>query len=158
MVRPAGEQSVVTTTAPPPLVAEDVPTSRWQRIQGPALVIGALAATTLALRLRDPHQHGAWGFCPSAAMGIYCPGCGGLRAVNDLTHGDLAGAASSNLMLVLAMPVVVFVLARWAFDRWTGREREHRTRLVVGVTVAYCVALAVFTVLRNLPVGSWLAP
>ncbi|WP_028645667.1 DUF2752 domain-containing protein [Nocardioides sp. URHA0020] len=146
----------MTTTAPPPVAEQSA--TRWQRVQGPVLLIGGLAAATLALRLRDPHQHGSWGFCPSAAMGIYCPGCGGLRAMNDLTHGDLGAAASSNLMLVLALPVVVVLLGRWALDRWTGRERDHRTRLILGVTIAYGVALAVFTVLRNLPAGSWLAP
>lgn len=147
----------MTLTAPPAVV-EQVSTTRGQRMRGPVLLIGGLAVVTLALRLRDPHQHGAWGFCPSAAMGIYCPGCGGLRAVNDLTHGDIGAAASSNLMLLLALPVVIFVLGRWAWDSWTGRERAYRPRVVLGVTAAYCVALAVFTVLRNLPVGSWLAP
>jgi Protein of unknown function (DUF2752) len=147
----------MTATAPPP-VAEEPSATRWRRVRGPALVIGGLAVASLALRLRDPHDDGSWGICPSAAMGVYCPGCGGLRAVNDLTHGDLAGAASSNLVLVLAMPVVIFVLGRWLLDGWTGRERDHSTRLVLGVTAAYGVALAVFTVLRNLPAGSWLAP
>jgi len=145
----------MTTTAPHS--AEEVSTRR-ERMRAPIVVIGGLAAATLALRLRDPHEHGAWGFCPSAAMGIYCPGCGGLRAVNDLTHGDVVAAASSNLMLVLALPVVIFVLARWAYDGWTGEERHHSTRLVLGVSGAYLAGLAVFTVLRNLPVGSWLAP
>ena len=35
-----------------------------------------------------------------AAVGIWCPACGGLRAVNDLTNGDVLGAASSNLVFV----------------------------------------------------------
>ncbi|MBZ5736850.1 DUF2752 domain-containing protein [Nocardioides mangrovi] len=147
----------MTATAPPPVLETEAAT-RWQRVRPPALMIGGLGLVTLALRLRDPHAHGSWGLCPSAAMGIYCPGCGGLRAVNDLTHGDVAGAASSNLMLVLALPVVVFILARWAVDSWTGRQREHHPRLVLGVTVGYLAALAVFTVLRNLPAGAWLAP
>ena len=42
----------------------------------PALTIGGLGLATLALHLRDPHAHGSWGLCPSAAIGIYCPGCG----------------------------------------------------------------------------------
>ncbi len=86
----------------------------------PALTIGGLAAATLALHVRDPHDQYSWGLCPSAALGLSCPGCGGLRAVNDLTHGDLAAAASSNLLLVVAMPFAVVALGLWAVDSWRG--------------------------------------
>ena len=41
--------------------------------------------------------------------GAWCPGCGSLRAVNDLTHGDVLAAASSNLVLVLALPVLALL-------------------------------------------------
>ncbi len=133
--------------------------SRASRLRGPVTVIGALSVATLALHLRDPHQSGSWGLCPSAAIGVWCPGCGGLRGVNDLTDLRLVDAASSNLLLVLALPVAVFLLARWVLDSWTGRVRTpldarlHRVLVVAGLTT-----LAVFTVLRNVPVGSWLAP
>ena len=89
------------------------------------LTIGGLALATLALHLRDPHQHGSWGFCPSAAMGIYCPGCGGLRAVNDLTNGDVGAALSSNILVTLLIPVGVVLLALWAVDRWRGHTRSR---------------------------------
>jgi uncharacterized protein DUF2752 len=125
---------------------------------GPALTIGGLGLATLALHLRDPHAHGSWGFCPSAAIGIYCPGCGGLRAVNDLTNGHVAAAASSNLLLFVAIPAVVFLVGRWALDAWTGRERDHDARLAMRLTTAVLVLMAVFTVARNLPFGDWLAP
>ena len=73
---------------------------------GPVLTIGGLAAATLALHLRDPHVSHSWGVCPLYALtGLYCPGCGGLRGVNDLSNGHVGAAASSNLLLVLAIPV-----------------------------------------------------
>jgi hypothetical protein len=133
------------------------PATRGRRILAPAATIGALSLATLALRLRDPHESGSWGFCPSAAMGLYCPGCGGLRAVNDLTHGQLGAAASSNLLLIVAMPVVVFLLGRWCLDAWTGRVRDHSIRLAGWSTAVVLVAMVAFTVARNLP-GAWLAP
>lgn len=123
----------------------------------PALTIGGLAVVTVALRLRDPHE-GGWGVCPVAALGLACPGCGGLRAVNDLTNGDLLGAASSNLMVVAVVPVILVILGRWAWDAWAGRPRDPSLRVVVATTATYLVLLVPFTVLRNLPVGSWLAP
>ena len=92
------DQVLTGTLAPQP--ATDV--GRWDALRTPLLTIGGLAAATVALHFRDPHSQYSWGMCPSAALGLSCPGCGGLRAVNDLTNGDLAGAASSNLLLVVA--------------------------------------------------------
>ena len=148
----------MTATVPPPAAPAAVEASPWRRVAPPALVIGGLAAAARALHLRDPHDSGTWGYCPSAAMGFWCPGCGGLRAVNDLTNGDVAAAASSNLLLIAVLPVVVFLLGRWFVDRWVGREREPDTRLITIATVVLCVLGVVFAVVRNLPAGSWLAP
>ncbi len=127
-------------------------------LRAPALAIGGLAAATLALRLRDPHEKYSWGLCPSAALGFSCPGCGGLRAVNDLTHGDLAAAASSNLLLVVAIPFAIIALAVWAMDCWRGDEPTltwTRFKPVAPVLVGVLVA---FTLARNLAFGAWLAP
>ena len=130
---------------------------RWQRMLAPAITVGGLGAATIALHLRDPHASGSWGMCPSAMLGISCPGCGGLRAVNDLTNFQLVDAASSNLLFVLALPVILFALVRWVTDEWRGT-----TRIGPGVTwvatTGVVAVLVVFTVLRNLPAFSWLAP
>ena len=125
----------------------------------PLATIGGLGLATIALHLRDPHESGSWGLCPSAALGFWCPGCGGLRGVNDLTDLRIVDAASSNLVLVLAMPVVIFLLGRWALDSWSGRVRRSMDHRVSAVLLTLSLtALAAFTVLRNLPAGSWLAP
>ena len=93
------------------------------------------AVGALALHLRDPHEQGAWGLCPFHAMtGLWCPGCGSLRAVNDLTNGDLLGALSSNLVLVLALPLVALWWGRWLHTEWTGRQTpRHRPGHLHGV-------------------------
>lgn len=119
--------------------------------------MAGLAAATTAVALRDPHVQGSWGVCPSAALGFSCPGCGGMRAVYDLTHLRLADAVSSNLALVAALPVVVVLLLWWAADRWRGEERGSSVLTVPLVSVAF-VLLAAFTVLRNVPTFGWLAP
>src|SRR4051794_18714001 len=148
----------MTATLPPSAAPAAGPASRWERVAAPLCTIGGLSLATLALHVRDPHQGGSWGLCPSAAVGIYCPGCGGLRAVNDLTNGDVAAAASSNLALVVLLPFVVAGLAAWALGRWRGRAVRVPTALVRPAGWALLVLLAVFTVARNLPAGGWLAP
>jgi len=141
------------------LTVEPLAVTRWRRLAAPVATTGALALATAALHLRDPHVHGSWGFCPSAALfGVYCPGCGGLRAVNDLTHGDLAGAASSNLLFFVSVPLVAFLLGRWAYDAWRGTDRGRTWLSSWPVLYAGLAVTLAFTIVRNLPPGAWLAP
>lgn len=132
--------------------------TRSERMLGPALTLGGLAAATLALHVRDPHVSHSWGVCPLYALtGVYCPGCGGLRGVNDLTDGHLGAAASSNLLLVIAVPFAVAFLLRWTWVSWHGSGAAVVPALPRAVTWGLAVAVVAFCVLRNLP-GSWLAP
>jgi hypothetical protein len=133
--------------------------TRWQRLQGPMLLAGGVLVTSLLLHLRDPHQGGSYAYCPWLLLtGTYCPGCGGLRAVNDLTDGDIAAAASSNLLFVASLPALVLWWASTVRDRWQGRVRQVAARRHVMLAVAFLVVALVFAVVRNLPFGAWLAP
>jgi len=134
-------------------------TTRRSRMVGPVLVAGIVGAATIALHVRDPHDSGSWGYCPWKLLtGLDCPGCGSLRAVNDLTRGDLVGAASSNLLFVALIPVAVALWIAWARRSWTGEERRPRPSASTtrAVWVAAIVVTVAFTVLRNTPWGSWL--
>ena len=124
----------------------------------PTYLVGGLGLATLALHLRDPHDSYSWGLCPSAALGLSCPGCGGLRAVNDLTNLRLADAASSNLALVVAMPILIAAILWWSMARWRGTTVHAPARVRVPATVLAVVLVAGFTVLRNTTAGAWLAP
>jgi hypothetical protein len=145
----------MTLTVPEPVAAQP----RLRRIRPPLLVASGLLLASVALHLRDPHESGSWGFCPWLALtGTYCPGCGGLRAVNDLTRGDLASAASSNLLLVSSLPVLALLWLRSFRQRWVGVSRPLPRRLAAVGSVVAVVAAVVFWVARNLPAGSWLTP
>ena len=132
--------------------------TRSERMLGPVLTIGGLAAATLALHLRDPHVSHSWGVCPLYALtGVYCPGCGGLRGVNDLSNGHLGAAVSSNLLLVVAIPFALYFLARWTWVSWQGSGATVVPALPRSVKIGLGALVLVFWVARNLP-GSWLAP
>jgi hypothetical protein len=123
------------------------------------LVAGSVAAGALALSARDPHDAGSWGRCPLLQLtGVYCPFCGGLRAVNDLTSLDLEAAAASNLLLVALLPLTVLMWGRWARSAWREislNGSPHARRLVGAGLV---VLVAAFTIARNTSAGGWLAP
>jgi hypothetical protein len=131
--------------------------ARIPRLVGPLGVAGLGIAAAVALHVRDPHRAGAWGFCPFRVLtGWDCPGCGGLRAVNDLTHLDVASAASSHLLLVLAVPLLALGWLLWVRAAATGRALPRirwtplRTLVLLGVVLG-------FTVVRNTAWGAWLA-
>jgi hypothetical protein len=127
-------------------------------LRDPAIV-GALGLGAFALlHFRDPHSSGSYGFCPFLELtGRPCPGCGGLRAVNDLTRGDLVGAISSNILAVALVGVLAVAWVVWTVRRLRGQDVG-----MIGVGprtgVAVVVLLVVFGVVRNTPWGSWLAP
>lgn len=132
--------------------------SRVELLRAPAIVGASGLAAAALVHLRDPHDAGAYGYCPFLALtGRPCPGCGGLRAVNDLTHGDIVGAMSSNVLAVALVVALGVTWLMWTTRRWRGDGRPmiritERTGLLV-------VALfVVFGVVRNTPWGSWLAP
>ena len=144
--------------APAPSATAPRAAGTRSRLTGPLVTAGVVVAATVGLRLRDPHDSGSWGYCPWKLLtGLDCPGCGSLRAVNDLTHGDVVAAASSNLLFVVAVPVAVALWLLWARRSWTGtaaRPLDKRTTRVLWATTL--VVTVVFTVLRNTPWGSWL--
>lgn len=123
------------------------------------VAVGGLAlAGTAYLATVNPHEPGHFPVCPTFALtGLYCAGCGALRAVHDLTRLDLLGAWDMNPLLVLAVPVLLGAWFAWLWRAWTGRQRRGLAPAWVvwslfAVVVAYSVA-------RNVPLlAPWLAP
>ncbi len=129
---------------PPRLVAR--PSRGWILLVAPA----ALAASVV-LFVFDPATHGFYPFCLFHRLtGLECPGCGGLRAVHQLTHGHLAAAWRLNALVVLALPVVAVAGGRWLRRRAVGRPDPPGVRPVWFWLLL--VILLAFGVLRNL---SW---
>lgn len=138
-----------------PVELADAGVARGDGLRRPLLVGGILLATTAALRVHDPHQSGSWGYCPFKLLtGFDCPGCGGLRAVNDLTHGQVSAAVGSNLLFVASIPVLLGLWAWWLWRGWTGSSRRIPRRVVVPVATVYLLLIVAFTVVRNTPWGS----
>jgi len=122
--------------------------TRWA-VPGAALVAGSALAGYLFLV--DPNNPtSAYPKCIlRGATGLDCPGCGGLRCVNALLHGDLRSAIDHNALAVLLLPIVAYVLVRWVLG-YAG-IRLPELRLPGWVAWAAPIALVVFTVVRNIP-------
>jgi hypothetical protein len=89
--------------------------------------------------------------CPLHALtGLWCPLCGGTRAVQALVAGDVGTAVGLNVLVVAATPVLVLLWLRWTALRASGRNVGLVSLGNRGVT-AVAVVLLAFMVLRNLP-------
>ena len=123
----------------------------------PAVTAAVLLAATTVVALRDPFRHHLSAPCPFHALtGLWCPLCGGTRAVWAAVHGQFGLMMHANALF----PAMVLAAA-WGWLSWLGKATgwwrwpAPSTRLV-GWTVAGL--LVVFTVLRNIPAFAFLAP
>ncbi|MFF8552246.1 DUF2752 domain-containing protein [Streptomyces sp. NPDC015501] len=137
---------------PPP-----VHPSRLRRLAVPAGILAAVAGAFAYVGAVDPNEAGHYPVCPLLRLtGILCPGCGGLRSAHAFVTGDLGAAFSANAIATAGYFLFAALWALWLVRAWRGRP------LRIGLAPVHWWAvgavLAVFTVVRNLPFGSALAP
>ncbi|QGZ52841.1 MULTISPECIES: DUF2752 domain-containing protein [Streptomyces] len=105
----------------------------------------------------DPNEPGHYPVCPLLRFtGVYCPGCGGLRSAHAFVHGDLGAALGANALAVLGYGLFALLMTVWLVRAVRGTPM----RLVITPVWGWGLAavLALFTLVRNLPFGSALAP
>ncbi|RFU39065.1 DUF2752 domain-containing protein [Actinomadura logoneensis] len=129
-----------------------------RRLRAPLAVFGAAAAATVVVTFVDPHAPGHYPTCPFLFLtGYYCPGCGGLRMVNSLTHGHVAAAFGFNPLVFLLTPVAGYVWARWTYCAARGLPVTS-VLLRRGVLAGLFGLLLVYWIVRNMPFAHALAP
>ncbi|WP_370369095.1 DUF2752 domain-containing protein [Mycolicibacterium sp. CH28] len=120
---------------------------------GTPILVGALAiGTCAAVWIGDPTTPGGFlPVCPTKALlGVDCPGCGALRMLYSLMHGDVMSAVRFNALAVVALGFLAVAYATWTYGRATGRQvrswQHHRWAVAVTLT-----AVSLWFVVRNLP-------
>jgi hypothetical protein len=70
--------------------------------------------------------------------GLYCPGCGSLRAMHLLLHGNLMGALKMNPLMVTSLPIMALLVIRprWGYFNW--------------LPWAACIILIFYGIFRNI--------
>jgi hypothetical protein len=120
-------------------------------LAGPVVVAGG---TVLAVTAAVVAGHQGVALVPPCPLhtvtGLWCPLCGGTRAVQALVAGDLGAAVQMNLLVVLAVPVVLGLWVRWTALRASGRPAPFGTLSNRGMALV-AVGLVAFMVVRNLP-------
>lgn len=145
-------------SGPPPLFpTAPAGASRLRRIAVPAGVLAAVAGAFGYVATVDPNQPGHYPVCPLLRFtGVYCPGCGGLRSAHAFAHGDLAAAFGANALAVAGYALFAVLWTVWLVREARGKPLRFALRPVHWWGIG--ALLLVFTVVRNLPFGSALAP
>ncbi len=155
------------TSMPPTTPAHDdrpaprllaVGATRRQRLGSGLLLIAGLALT---IALAAAHPSGWVPECPTHRfLGVYCPGCGSMRASHLLLQGQLADAFAHNPMLiVLGVPLAVLFWGEQLMIALAGKRIAFIPRSA-WMAWAALIALLLFALLRNLPgeLGDRLSP
>ncbi|RKT04192.1 uncharacterized protein DUF2752 [Streptomyces sp. 3211.6] len=162
----SGENQRVDASCTPPGPARQGPqpvpapagASRARRSAAPVLTLAGAVAAFAYVGAVDPNQPGHYPVCPLFRLtGVLCPGCGGLRSAHAFARGDLVTALGDNALAVAGYLVFAGFTALWLVRAFRGGPVP---RIVLGPAwwwVVGTLALA-FTIVRNLPIGSALAP
>ncbi|MFH9761133.1 DUF2752 domain-containing protein [Streptomyces anulatus] len=133
------------------------PPGRVRRLATPLGILAAVAAAFAYVGSVDPNESGHYPVCPLLKLtGVLCPGCGGLRSAHAFIHGDLGAALEANAIATVGYFLFAVVWGLWLVRAWRGQP------LRIGLAPVWWwgvgAVLLIFTVVRNLPFGSALAP
>lgn len=110
------------------------------------LGIGAIAVLAL-LCFFDPSTSAIFPPCPTNALtNLHCPGCGTLRAMYALLHGDVKEALSQNILAVIFIPILPAI---YFFPKYFRKPIVPAAMLVIFI---------LYAILRNTETFSFLAP
>jgi hypothetical protein len=124
----------------------------FKAVRPATLVVSALIAAVAGLVLFcfDPRQYHFYPICWfHKTTGLLCPGCGALRGLHQLLHGHLAAAFRFNPMLVVSLPFVLWLGARYGLQK--ARNQPASLGLRPFWLWLILAAVLVVSVLRNLP-------
>lgn len=112
------------------------------------LIAAAIVVGFSTVLIIDPAEHPLIPACPSRSfLGIFCPGCGSVRALHALLHLDVEQALAMN-------PVTLaFLLYLGVLGSAIVLKRDDVAERLTGQASArlWLVGLLAFWILRNLP-------
>ena len=119
--------------------------TRWKYLLDPRLwlVLGLLVSFGV-IYLLDPIGSYIYPPCMFYRLtGLYCPGCGSVRALHQLSHGHLLRAMQFNPLMVLSIPLMVLLFCK----------QYSNPRFVLHPVWAWSalILLVAYWVLRNIP-------
>lgn len=125
-----------------------------------AMMVLLGAVGLILLRIFDPTRSGIFPPCPVRYLtGLYCPGCGSLRALHALLHGNLRQAWAMNPLAMALLPFIGYGLASEVHTHFRGHALPGMMLSATSIRVL-CAIIVFYGIARNLPLHpfDWLAP
>jgi hypothetical protein len=127
-----------------------------------SLFVGGVSAFVIGCGLVfvyffNPSTHGFYPTCLFHQLtGLNCPGCGSTRALYALLHGNILIALRDNALFCVSLAGG----AIWGavFLAQKRKNPELYFQVPLKFVWSYLAVAIIFTVLRNLPVFSFLSP
>jgi hypothetical protein len=119
-----------------------------------------LTAALLVIFWFDPSRHGFYPKCLLHSLtGWNCAGCGSLRALHQVLHGDFLLAFRSNALLVLMLLATAGIGIGWLRGKWSAPDLGKRF-FRPATALGFLGIAIIFSVLRNLPLAAcaWMNP
>jgi hypothetical protein len=125
-----------------------------QRLAGPTGVAALAACACATIWIGDPTTPGGFlPVCPTKALlGIDCPGCGSLRMLYCLLHGNLLEAVRFNAAGLVALVFLAWAYTAWTYGRLAGRRMRSWQDFRWSAPITLALVLTWFVV-RNLGFG-----
>ncbi len=122
---------------------------KWGRMPSALalLGLGLALAGIVVLFCFDPAHYRLYPTCVlHQVTGLYCPGCGALRAGHQLLHGHPVTALHYNALFVLSLPLLAWCIARVIQKGWASLPQIKPSWLWLALAL-----VLLFGLLRNLP-------
>lgn len=83
--------------------------------------------------------------------GLYCPGCGGNRAITSFLHLNFYEAIRNNLIITLSIPLIcIYFFIKYILKK--NIKISNKIWLII------LIITFVFAILRNIPLFNFLSP
>ncbi|MDP4178429.1 MAG: DUF2752 domain-containing protein [Bacillota bacterium] len=125
------------------------------------IIIAAVIPAAIILYLFNPSTSKIFPPCPFKFLtGYYCPGCGSLRALHQLFHGNLIAALKLNSFMVLCIPLMIYLILSEMKIKIKGRRLFPRIVFSQSFYTIFLTIIILYWILRNIPIPPfiYLAP
>jgi hypothetical protein len=88
--------------------------------------------------------------CPFHLItGFYCPGCGSLRGLHALLHGNITSAVNYNMLMVVLIPYLIYSFILFSYEEISGKKLKRFFIKPVYIWLLL-IFILIFWVLRNI--------
>jgi lipoprotein signal peptidase len=125
-----------------------------------ALITFIIIATSIVLFRYNPASSELYPPSPFRVLtGLYCPGCGTLRALHQLLHGQLITAFGLNPLMLISLPFLIGSYLNYGVEAIKGKSSWQI--FIPAKLIWFILQLIIaYWVVRNIPFHpfTWLAP